>query len=613
MKQLPAPLEAWRPWLSLFPADLVEPLGELVLRLHTQIGPLRSAPSRADALPEGVGSIVQRGPYERLLITEWAYADAEPDEFIRRAASGELMFTGPEPAARQRSRRCVALFDAGPAQLGEPRLLHLALFILLARRAEEAGALFEWGVLQSRAALRTTSGMDAIRSLLKARTAMGIDAEAMASWAPILDSAGDDVWIIGAHGVKPPFPVRGQVSIRRNLLTEQLDVSLSMHRAERAFSLALPPDDVGVRLLREPFEATASRADVRQPGARPSLMQPPRFGVAGSILAVPQLDGGVFVYHVPVSLKNVPGKPRRQPPPPSGVSILGAVVIGRNLASIVSDGDELHFKRFPTEAFASTCSTSPRPTAEHFRAPPQSARWLPTFCVKRPVKSATATEIWEDAHVLALDLDGQLVCWTRRTSRVDGVKKHGQIGFRTLARNVIGAAQSDQLLVFACTTPDGTTLHSWSTNGAGIVNVSMQKTGTQILFGDLARWPRYAHIHGLVALRCSDTSWWVGTEAEAVTIDIADGAKVLGVAASKRHSSYGLVVLAPHKRTIELRTRFAARVLVSSPEEIAQASLCPRTGNIAWIGVRTCRVFVQGLDEEKPYLQVQTDETEHAT
>ncbi len=45
---------------------------------------------------------------------------------------------GRNPPTAKTSLRSVALFDAGPAQLGEPRLAHLALFILLARRAELA-------------------------------------------------------------------------------------------------------------------------------------------------------------------------------------------------------------------------------------------------------------------------------------------------------------------------------------------------------------------------------------------------------------------------------------------------------------------------------------------
>src|SRR4051812_12486466 len=145
---LPRALEPWRPWLALLAPDLAEPLGQLLLQLHPVVGRMRAPAPSPDALPAGVGSIFQRGSYERLLISEWAVADAEPDEFIRRAAGNELLFTGPEPERQRRSQRCIALFDAGPAQLGEPRLAQLALFILLARRAQEAGAAFEWGVLQ---------------------------------------------------------------------------------------------------------------------------------------------------------------------------------------------------------------------------------------------------------------------------------------------------------------------------------------------------------------------------------------------------------------------------------------------------------------------------------
>jgi len=117
--QLPATLEPWRPWLALFPADLVEPVGAMLLQLHPKIGRLDSAVLRTNDMPIGVGDIVRRGHYERLLMSEWMVADSEPDEFVRRAGSGELLFTGPVPDTRKRSRRSVALFDAGPSQLGK--------------------------------------------------------------------------------------------------------------------------------------------------------------------------------------------------------------------------------------------------------------------------------------------------------------------------------------------------------------------------------------------------------------------------------------------------------------------------------------------------------------
>ena len=103
MTALPAPLEPWTLWLNLFPAELVPAVGALLLRLDPLVGKLNTATLARGADPDGLGNIVRRGHYERLLLSEWAIADVEPDEFIRRAGSGELLFNGPEPAVHQRS------------------------------------------------------------------------------------------------------------------------------------------------------------------------------------------------------------------------------------------------------------------------------------------------------------------------------------------------------------------------------------------------------------------------------------------------------------------------------------------------------------------------------
>ena len=109
MTALPTALEPWTSWLTLFPPDLAPAVGALLLRLHPLIGKLSTATLKRGSEPEGIGNIVRRGNYERLLMTEWLVADAEPDEFLRRAGSGELLFNGPEPAVHQRSLHSVAL------------------------------------------------------------------------------------------------------------------------------------------------------------------------------------------------------------------------------------------------------------------------------------------------------------------------------------------------------------------------------------------------------------------------------------------------------------------------------------------------------------------------
>ena len=136
---LPAALQPWQPWLQVFDADIVGVLGELLVRLDPLVG-RGSAQVPAMALAtEGVGGIDLRGSYERLLLSEWALAQDAPEEFLRRAAGGEHLFLAPHRVQPRTDALIVVVFDAGPLQWGAPRLLQVALWILLARRAVEIG------------------------------------------------------------------------------------------------------------------------------------------------------------------------------------------------------------------------------------------------------------------------------------------------------------------------------------------------------------------------------------------------------------------------------------------------------------------------------------------
>jgi hypothetical protein len=601
MSRLPALLQAWHPWLSLFPADLAAPLGELMLRLHPQIGPLRSAPARADHLPEGVGSIVQRGPYERMLISEWAYADAEPDEFLRRAGSGELMFTGPEPAARQRSRRCVALFDAGPAQLGEPRLLHLALFILLARRAEEAGALFEWGIVQVPGVLHNDSGTAGIHLLLKARRLDGADDAALAQWSGCVDHGADDLWIIGARPLPAPG-ARGQVGIRRSMLAEQLDVTLNLQGAVRRLALDLPPATLGTRLLRQPFEPLAIIEQKRQSEGRPSQLQAPRFAANGDRLAVAQFDGGVRVYQIPRKPKQKTGKARRYAKHGAG-NELGAGVFGKSLGRIVSDGETISFISFPSPAFGSAQGMNvARPGIDQFRVPANMPRWIDTFFFRLLQKTSSGQN--DDGHVLATDLDGNLGWWSGRSKLDHGTTVHSPIVFRVLDSKVIGAAQFDRTLRYARKAATATDILAWTPQDGSTKVARLPHAGRP------PGWYGNGQRH-LVALKRDTGNWLVGDSVDWVDVEVDERAKVLGVAACTRHAIWGLVVRSADKKSIYL-SGHSHRVLITSEEPIGQASVDPVTGAIAWIGATSLRVNVQAIDADLPCLQVNADEVQHA-
>jgi hypothetical protein len=69
----------------------------------------------------------------------------------------------------------IVLFDTGPDQLGSPRLAHLAILIVLIRRAHRALANFSWGILQNLGMqLLHGSSESEMMELLRARTSTNV-------------------------------------------------------------------------------------------------------------------------------------------------------------------------------------------------------------------------------------------------------------------------------------------------------------------------------------------------------------------------------------------------------------------------------------------------------
>ena len=102
-------------------------LGPWLQRLSLAMGPLRAERHLGSGNPDGVGGLSRRGTYERLLVSEWLFADELPDEFARRAAMQEHLFlelsaASPRaPAARWRSPTPAPRSWARPAWATSPR------------------------------------------------------------------------------------------------------------------------------------------------------------------------------------------------------------------------------------------------------------------------------------------------------------------------------------------------------------------------------------------------------------------------------------------------------------------------------------------------------------
>jgi hypothetical protein len=347
--ELPRPLAPWGPYLSLFPRDLALSLGPFLQRLSLTVGPLRVRRASGEADPDGFDGLDRRGPYDRLLASEWLLAEEAPEEFLRRAAAGEHTFLGlarPEPGG---SRLSVALFDAGPGQLGSPRIAQLAALIVLARRAEAAGVRFGWAILQDPdGPLHSEVSPAAVLRLLASRTPFEATDAQIAAWSARLDGWKelDDAWIVGAH--RPgPLPVSHNASHLH--IWDALDprarrVKVAVHRRglpAGEVALDLPEDAVCARLLRDPFGAEAPAPRKVAPGAAPASNLV--FSGNGTKIFARGRDGEILAIPVPNSPRAVPGRVRRYDIGQK-TRVVAAGLAGRSVAVVTArdEGVVLH-------------------------------------------------------------------------------------------------------------------------------------------------------------------------------------------------------------------------------------------------------------------------------
>lgn len=410
-RELPLALAPWRAWLGWFDAALAERLGDLVMRLDELAGPRPAPPRRGDDMPDGLGDLRTRGAYERLLATEWLLADEAPDEFLRRATAAEHLFLAHRQQAPVVDRSFVALFDAGPRQLGAPRLAHLAAWILLARRAELGGGRLRWGIWQRPGELHDAADARQLKSLLHARSWRRPDATDVGLWEDHLaaPAAGDgadanapapEVWWIGAglpEGVTSS--ARQVLAVQPTLDGSALEVSLAAPAgAARRATLPLPPERAGVALLRGDFmpapAPTAPRLGARH---RPALTHPPVMNLQGSHVAVRAMEGSaMLVFSMPQAGQRHVATPRRHEFS-SSRPLVAALLDGRQLGGVGLQGDWLHFWQVPGLA------AEPRPPREAFEASADTARWLPMVSLVRPNTPRRTCLVDRQGRLLAWD------------------------------------------------------------------------------------------------------------------------------------------------------------------------------------------------------------------
>lgn len=574
--KLPAQLTPWRDWLALLPAELAAPLGQMLLRLRPLLGRMAGFDPSHDSVPVGAGSIARRGSYERLLLSEWAVLNAAPDEFLRRAAAGELLFGAPEPQVQRRAHTCVVLFDAGPAQLGEPRLAHLALLILLARRSQDEGASLRWGVLQEPGLLHDDCTLE---HLLNARTLERASRVMLDEWNRQLARLDPhaELWQVGAPGAPAFKRENARAAIEQPLLGNGLQVAITQQGRVRRLTLALPAPADGARLLRRP----ASKA--RHPFGRssaaldlPSLKHPPQLALLYDQVVTGRANGATLSFRYKGSNPDNLGKPKRRRGPRRG-GVLGICAEGYAIGEVSACGETLLFRGFGGIFNKHECV---RPPPMQFTAPQGSGRWLPVFSLRAPPVE----------RVLMVDAGARLVMWWTTT--------HGATAsdFTVLASGVVGAAMGQDRLLFACVANGRTTLHRYDvTLAAPLDERAFDCAARRVLYGEIRNKSHAC----LLALQMSDTEWQLVDGDSAHVLPVDDGATVIGVARLARDDAEpALLVIAPDRRSVQLRGQSVRRSIVHATRPIAQLSMDSYSQIISWLLEESHELFVRRLHEE---------------
>jgi hypothetical protein len=584
---LPRALAHWAPHLGIFPRDLAVSLGPVLHRLSFAVGPLQVKRHQADGEPDGYDGLTRRGSYERLLTSEWLLAEEAPEEFVRRAAEGEHLFlhqARPVPAA---SRVSAAVFDAGPNQLGSPRIAQLAALIVLSRRAEAAGVRFAWGILQEPEAPLFEKVTEAgIQRLLQARTPHEATDGQVAAWHKRLHGwrEADDIWFVGPPRLSSVPGTRGAsvLQVWDVLDPEARRVAVRVRRGiggslpSPTITLELPDHAACARLLRDPFSAAAAAPDRLEAALVPASEL--HFAANGSKLFARAAGGGVVAFPVPNSPRSPAGAPRLYDPwpghPPAAVGLAHGQVI---LATGLPDGGAALVYASKKRGGGGTPGVPCSPVDAPFRAGGAGAPLQPLFQV------GVHTYLLDAEGTLFRVWDGDLLRLASRVSAAAYVAGH--LAF------VEAAASGSPARLTAAMAGSG------APRTIRILEEADEGAPAFFGFGGHLGHPE----HGLVAVAQQGGSWEIYGRNRSWLVPF-EGTRVVGVARNRERHEPGLLLLEGDGRALLLASRGGTRRLPAASAEIRHAAACPGAPWIAWVTVHG-ELTVYSLDHDAVLLR----------
>ncbi len=565
MLTLPPALAPWGAELGLFPPEVALGLGGLVLRLSAAIGALHVSRSDARDDPDGFHGLARRGPYERLVMSEWLLADQLPDEFLRRAAAGEHTFLELAHLTPVAGRTSIALFDAGPTQLGSPRVAHVALLVVLARRAMTAGAAFTWGVIQSGGST-VFEGVtpESVLHLLGAKTTRSVDGAMIEDWRARIDEVGPspsrDLWVVGGVRAREAAVAVGGASVLVEDVVEPgtRSVSVDVRRGAgpaRQVVLDLPDGRLVARILRAPFEVTTAA----KPKASPSEAPASRLliGATGGV-AFARSGHDVLGFPIANSARAPVGNARviKSSGPIAAINQHrgGRIYVAAN-----------HVTRALTLWFKG----SGRPIGHYTTEAKVHAPWEPR--VTDPLQPILVRSSGTTPTVLYVDSRG----WLFQLD--DGERARP----RLLARGVLATASARGVVAFVAREvtgtwfrdpPHGPVLGELFENGEHRLEALR---GSDIVAARLGYDGEYAHRALLSAIRRGDT-WFVNLRRDRFEEVVDENARVVGAVVRGGQLGPALLALEPDRRSLTLVRDGVAEILTQAASDVIEAAIDDR-------------------------------------
>lgn len=351
MSLLPNTPKPWLDLLALMHDEVRFQLQGLMRPLEKLMGPITLIQQPGGTEPEGYVGITRQANYQRLLLSEWALAQKHPEEFLRRAAMNEQMFLQLKRQDNQQARTIVMLMDVGPEQLGKPRLIHLAIWVLLIKRALGSNAEFFYGFVQDeKQTLYKSIDRKNMLEVLASRQCSGVNRLNLQAWQKIVETkceeegfAVSECWLVGGKTCaeyEVEFPNLKRLAVTEKLLSEEPKLILrllSNINREKVIELVLPDDNACVHMLRNPFKS-ASKSLITDASKKYDIVGMGATSRNGRKIAFRTKDRGIALYSIPGSANGSLGKVRYFMPV-EGETFAAVNVTKRRLAMLTFDND----------------------------------------------------------------------------------------------------------------------------------------------------------------------------------------------------------------------------------------------------------------------------------